>query len=397
MARPSNPLVVSLEDIEKLSSLLLHTEPKMQERIRIILACAKEPSNKKVARELNIDEHKVAKWKEAFRNSGINGLRSAHGGGRKTKVCFDNLAELILQKLNDHNQKWTIHSLAESIGCSDYQISSILKSKSISLTRKHSWTYETLDTVRSSDVEIVGIYLAVDVCIVIASYSQYGLGTEPGTMEVIDRAFWERLNRSPIQVSLPNAIIEYGNYSSGNVPAISYHSYLNDFFSNMKELPGLTYQVFAWPGSCFHYDESSHSNLTITSYDDMEEWERQIHSWLGARTTGIRLYELEAFQKVIHSYVEKIPGSGKSFCWRKLVKYTGTQEQRIDFVPYEEPMGWDATEEGHTQFASLLSEDGKIKSGLIAFVADNKRVVCKTIETSELAQPDQLTFRVRKA
>ena len=49
MARPSNPLVVSLEDIEKLSSLLLHTEPKMQERIRIILACAKEPSNKKVA------------------------------------------------------------------------------------------------------------------------------------------------------------------------------------------------------------------------------------------------------------------------------------------------------------------------------------------------------------
>ena len=392
MARPSNPLIVSAEDLEELNSLLSHTEPKMRDRIRIIIACANEPSNKKVSQELNIDEHTVAKWKEAYRISGIDGLRSAHGGGRKAKKSFDNLEELVLKKVNDPNQKWTIHSLAESIGCSDYQISSIIKSKGIALTRKHSWTYETLDTVRSSDVEIVGIYLAVDVCIVIASYSHYGLVTEPGIMEVLDRGFWERLNRSTIQVSLPNAIIEHGNYPSGNVPVISYHRYLKDFFSNMKELPDLSYQVFVWPGTCFHHDEKPHPNVTITTYDDMEEWEHQIHSWLGARTTGIRLYELEALQKVIRSYVEKISGSRKSFCWKKLVIHTGTQEQRIDFAPYEEPMGWDASEEGFNQFASLLSEDGKIKSGLIAFVADDKRVVCKTIETSDLAQPDQFDF-----
>lgn len=392
MARTSKPLIVSPEDIEALKEMLSTADPKMQERIQIILACANEPSNKKVSAKLNADEHKVAKWKGAYQKFGIDGLRPSHGGGRKAKATVDNLEGLVLSKLDEPGGDWTIHSLAESLGCSDYQISKVLKEKGVSLARKHSWTYATLDTVQSSDVEVVGIYLSHDSSIVATCYSHYGMVTEPGVLETRDRDFWERLMRSPVQVSLPNAIMEHGKSSSGNGSPASHRDYLRDFIPATRVTPDVEYHLFVLSRGHFHYSESLPANASITSYTDAEEWERQIHSWLGARTTGIRLYEFEALQRTIRSHIDEKSGHVQPFSWKKLVRRAGSREHRIAFVPYEETMGWDAAEEGLPQLPGLLSKDGKLKCGLIAFVADEKKVICKTIESSGLAQPDQFDF-----
>ena len=70
MPRVSKPLQVSPEELETLKSNLAHADEGLAERIRIVMACSEENSNKTVAARLHMDEHTVAKWKRHIRRKG---------------------------------------------------------------------------------------------------------------------------------------------------------------------------------------------------------------------------------------------------------------------------------------------------------------------------------------
>ena len=395
MPRMSNHLFVSEEDQARLNSMLLHSDHRMQERIRIVLACAVEPSNKKVAESLGVDEHKVARWKESFRKNGMEGLQQAHGGGRKARVEMTNLEELVLSKIAESDREWTVHALAENIGCSDYQVSAVLAQKGISLARRHSWTYRTADTVQSSDVDITGIYLSGETCVVILCHARYGFRSEQGVLETWDRDVWERLNRSPVQVSLPNVIFEMEQMAGSGGNASTAGDYVRDFAARVNTTPGLTYRGFVLSVT-FCYSRVLPENMNLECFSDVDEWEYAIHSWIGARTAGIRLCEFEMLQKVIRSFAGNSSNGSRTIWWTKAVTQIGTEEEQIPYVPCEEVKGWDAADEGNHPCGNLLSSPGKLRCGLIAFVSDDRQVLYKTIESGELPQPDQFDYSSKK-
>lgn len=392
MPRPSIPLNISQEDIARLNSLLPFANDVTKERIQIILTCAKEPSNKKVAQELGIDEHRVAKWKKAFQKDGVDCLQSAHSCGRKAKNEIDGLEELILCKLNESDKEWTIQSLAESLGCTAYQASVILKQHNISLARKRVWTYTTMDTLSSCDEAIIGLYLSCEISVVIVCAARYGIVSGPGVLETRSREFVERLNRSSLQVSLPNAIVEMSNYNLSDNTSVNFDAFLKRFAETMKDFNGLEYHMFIYSPDVYTFKQIVPARLAFDSFNDIEEWEYRMHSWLGSKARGVSLVEQEIVLEAIISFVKGRSEKKEPLCWMKRISQVGTKENRIPYEPYEESTGIDITADASLPLNGLLSTDGKVRSGFIAFVADDRKVSYKIVESDQIVDPKQFDF-----
>ena len=126
MPRAAKPLKVSPDELAVLKSNLPHTDEALTERIRIVMARAGESSNKEVAARFQVDEHTVAKWKKAYQEKGIKSLLSSRGGGRTAKHDGENLEGQMTALLSGATGKsgrpWTMKSLADETGASEYQI-----------------------------------------------------------------------------------------------------------------------------------------------------------------------------------------------------------------------------------------------------------------------------------
>ena len=74
--RPKKPLQIPDEDRQKLS--MIARRPKsaqaMAMRARIVLSCEQGMSNSEVARKVQVTGATVGKWRERFRESGLDGL-----------------------------------------------------------------------------------------------------------------------------------------------------------------------------------------------------------------------------------------------------------------------------------------------------------------------------------
>ena len=86
--RPKKPLEIVAADREKLS--MMARRPKsaqsMAMRARIVLSCEEGMSNSEVARKLHITGATVGKWRERFRESGLDGLLDEPRVGAPRKI-----------------------------------------------------------------------------------------------------------------------------------------------------------------------------------------------------------------------------------------------------------------------------------------------------------------------
>src|SRR5207253_3721892 len=74
--RPKKPLDIAAEDREKLN--MIARRPKsaqaMAMRARIVLGCEQGMNNSEVARKVHVTGATVGKWRERFREFGLDGL-----------------------------------------------------------------------------------------------------------------------------------------------------------------------------------------------------------------------------------------------------------------------------------------------------------------------------------
>ncbi|MFK5980279.1 MAG: helix-turn-helix domain-containing protein, partial [Rhizobiaceae bacterium] len=89
--------VVVLNDDERLfleSQVRRHKAPRsLSDRCRAILLCAEGLESKEVARQMNVHEHTVGKWRCRFGRDRIEGLTDEHRPGRPRTVSDDRVAE----------------------------------------------------------------------------------------------------------------------------------------------------------------------------------------------------------------------------------------------------------------------------------------------------------------
>ena len=107
VGRPTKPLNVTPEEKEKLA--MLARRPKSAQafamRARIVLACAEGLSNGAAAQKLHITGATVGKWRERFREFGMEGLLDEPRVGAPRKITDLQIEEVITKTLETMPKK----------------------------------------------------------------------------------------------------------------------------------------------------------------------------------------------------------------------------------------------------------------------------------------------------
>jgi transposase len=335
MPRVSKPLQVSPEELEALNANLAHADKELAERIRIIIACSSENSNKVVASQLQVNEHTVAKWKKAYQDRGIEGLLSAHGGGRKAKYqdasLEDTVVALVAEANSGAREGWTMKALAEKTGASEYQVASILRKRKISLARKHAWSYRTSETdSHTNDAAVLGIYLTGTRCAVITGHHKDGLTVSSGEFSTGNRALAVKIEQSGQQLSFDGALTECGYYpGDGEDGPVTLDEFISETLADAYPDNGtadcIRYGVFVLADEPFTTSRLWGAGTDFSCHKDRKEWLTQVHSWVGARSSGTAIMALEETIEVINRYLDRCQ-EGKDctpFIWSRHILQTG--------------------------------------------------------------------------
>ena len=99
--RPKAALVISADERAQLASMARSRSlpAALTLRARIVLACAREPSNQVVAGELGIGPHTVGKWRNRFIAERLAGLYDELRSGRPRTIEDEAVAELVAKTL----------------------------------------------------------------------------------------------------------------------------------------------------------------------------------------------------------------------------------------------------------------------------------------------------------
>ena len=99
--RPKKPLEIVAADRDKLS--MIARRPKSAQalamRARIVLSCAQGMSNSEVARKLHITGATVGKWRERFREFGMDGLLDEPRVGAPRKITDQQIEDVVTKTL----------------------------------------------------------------------------------------------------------------------------------------------------------------------------------------------------------------------------------------------------------------------------------------------------------
>ena len=348
MPRVSKPLYVSPEDLEALKSNLAHADRELAERIRIVMACSSENSNRTVAEQLQVNEHTVAKWKKAYQDKGLKGLLSSHGGGRKAKYDATNLEQavslLISPSGENANTVRTLKALADETGASEYQISLILKKLNISLSRNHAWNYQTSKTGSyPGSAEITGIYLTGRQCAIVAAYHNNGIITSSGEFYTGNRNLALKPEQSEDCLSCNDVMTECVFYRNDRDETETLEGFIKRLVNEALSCPAsdtdtnaeedaagrespITIGVFVFSGEPFTSHQIWPSNVDYCSYSDRKEWLTRMHSWFGARSSGAALMALEDTMETISRYLDRSSECGCTpFIWSSHIIRTGSE------------------------------------------------------------------------
>ena len=119
--RPKKPLEIVAADREKLS--MIARRPKsaqaMAMRARIVLSCEQGMSNSEVALKLHITGATVGKWRERFREFGMDGLLDEPRVGAPRKITDQQIEDVItktLESMPANSTHWSTRLMAQEAG-----------------------------------------------------------------------------------------------------------------------------------------------------------------------------------------------------------------------------------------------------------------------------------------
>ena len=162
--RPKKPLEIVTADREKLS--MIARRPKsaqaMAMRARIILSCGQGRSNSEVARKLQITGATVGKWRERFREFGLDGLLDETRIGAPRKITDKQIEDVVtktLESMPAHSTHWSTRLMAEEMGLSQNAIVRIWRAFGLQPHRVENFKFSKDPQFVEKVRDIVGLYL----------------------------------------------------------------------------------------------------------------------------------------------------------------------------------------------------------------------------------------------
>src|SRR5512133_3241281 len=162
--RPKKSLEIDQADREKMG--LIARRPKssqaMAMRARIVLDCGQGMSNSEVARKLHITGATVGKWRERFREFGMDGLLDEPRVGAPRKITDQQIEEVItktLETMPANSTHWSTRLMAEEVGLSQSAIVRIWRAFGLQPHRVESFKLSKDPQFVEKVRDIVGLYL----------------------------------------------------------------------------------------------------------------------------------------------------------------------------------------------------------------------------------------------
>jgi transposase len=162
--RPKQPLILTDDERETLERWARRplSPQSLALRSRIVLACAKGPTNREVARRLGVAEATVGKWRSRFVAKRLDGLVDEPRPGAPRKITDDAVEAVIVKTLEETPRDathWATRSMAKSTGMSQSAISRIWRAFGLKPHLVDTFKLSTdplfVDKVR----DIVGLYM----------------------------------------------------------------------------------------------------------------------------------------------------------------------------------------------------------------------------------------------
>src|SRR4051794_2941651 len=187
--RPTKPLEVANEDREKLS--MIARRPKsaqaMAMRARIVLSCGQGMSNSEVAGKLHVTGATVGKWRERYREAGLDGLLDEPRGGAPRKITDQQIEGVItktLESIPANSTHWSTRLMAQEAGLTQNAIVRIWRAFGLQPHRVENFKFSKDPQFVEKVRDIVGLYLnppdrAIVLCVDEKSQVQALNRTEP--------------------------------------------------------------------------------------------------------------------------------------------------------------------------------------------------------------------------
>jgi transposase len=189
IGRPKKPLEITAADREKLS--MIARRPKSAQalaiRARIVLSCGQGMSSSEVARKLHITGATVGKWRERFRQAGLDGLLDEPRVGAPRKITDRQIEEVVtktLESMPAHGTHWSTRLMAEQTGLTQNAIVRIWHAFGLQPHRVENFKFSKDPQFVEKVRDIVGLYLnppdrAIILCVDEKSQVQALNRTEP--------------------------------------------------------------------------------------------------------------------------------------------------------------------------------------------------------------------------
>lgn len=164
MPRHSKPLECTPEQIEHLQSIIRSwtSEQRMVERAQIVLACMGDHRVDQVAKELGLNVSTVYKWRERFRQYGMDGLEDSHRSGRPI-LYGKETGDKILAKLEETPPvglaRWDGPTLAKALNIPAGAVWRFTRKNNIQLDRQRSWCVSHDPDFERKAADVIGLYL----------------------------------------------------------------------------------------------------------------------------------------------------------------------------------------------------------------------------------------------
>lgn len=162
--RPKKPLHLAPADRDKLQ--MLTRRPKTAQRLalrsRIVLHAAEGGSNQQIARRLGITGATVGKWRERFRQRGLEGLSDDPRPGAPRQIGDAQVEEAVtrtLETLPPAATHWSTRSLAKQVGLSQSAVVRIWRAFGLQPHRSETFKLSTDPFFVEKVRDIVGLYM----------------------------------------------------------------------------------------------------------------------------------------------------------------------------------------------------------------------------------------------
>src|SRR5436190_2056055 len=162
--RPKQPLVLSVEERERLESLAhrARSQPALARRARVVLACSEGLDNKSVAKKLRCSLGMVGKWRSRFLKTRLEELYDEPRPGAPRKVTDDDVEQIIIQTLEttpSGQTHWSTRELAKATGFSRRTISTVWRAFGMQPHRTESFKLSPDPQLIEKVRDIVGLYM----------------------------------------------------------------------------------------------------------------------------------------------------------------------------------------------------------------------------------------------